>query len=36
MVHGVSQAEHERVQRGDTLFSIVTPAHNEAADLPQL
>jgi len=36
MVHGVSQAEHERVQRGDTLFSIITPACNEAANLPQL
>ena len=36
MVHDVSQAEHERVQKGENLLSIVTPAYNEARNLPVL
>jgi len=36
MVHDVSQAEHERVQKGENLLSIVTPAYNEVRNLPVL
>jgi len=36
MAHDISQAEHERVQRDAALLSLVTPAYNEARNLPVL
>ena len=36
IAHDVSQAEHERVQRDAALLSVVTPAYNEARNLPLL